>query len=349
MQPIRLRDLAETSIGPAGTLAGHGTIGGSVSNISGIMVPGGSSIGTLTVGGNFTQGSFGTLAVEVSPTGASQLVVGGKASLAGTLALIYDPGTYSAKTYTLLQAASVTGSFSIVTGQVPTPGLTQSVSIDPTNAELALTEAPAALTVAPTNDTIFPAMTSALILNGQRANLMVLDRLGARLGGGADAPAVANLIAPAASPLARAGSSNLATLGEIATALPQGMAQYGGWFRGIGSFASLNGNATAPSFGANSGGFLIGIDRPVEPDFYLGAATGYIYTGVQEHSTSNGDTDTGRFMVYGGGWAGRRCGPRPQAMPTTASTRRAAFLGWALPTKRMAATSSPPAYRRACR
>jgi outer membrane autotransporter protein len=82
------------------------------------------------------------------------------------------------------------------------------------------------------------------------------------------------------------------------------MAQYGGWFRGIGSFASLNGYPTAPGFGANSGGFLVGIDRPLDPDLYLGAAAGYIHTGVQEHSTSSGGTDTGRFMVYGGGWAG---------------------------------------------
>jgi fibronectin-binding autotransporter adhesin len=291
------------TVGPAGTLAGHGTIGGSVSNMSGMVVPGG-SIGTLTVGGNFTQGSAGTLVVEVSPTGVSQLVVGGKASLAGTLALVYDPGTYAAKTYTLVQAASVTGSFSTVTGQVPTPGLTQSVTIDPTDVQLALTNAPAALTLAPTNDTIFPAMTSTLILNGQRANVMVLDRLGSRLGGGANAPATASLVAPASPQFARAGSSNLATLDEIATALPEGMAQYGGWFRGIGSFAALNGNASAPGFGANSGGFLVGIDRPVEPDLYLGAAGGYIHTGVQEHSTSSGDTDTGRFMLYGGGWAG---------------------------------------------
>jgi len=285
------------TVGPAGTLAGHGTIGGSVTNLSGMVMPGG-SIGTLTVGSNFTQGSTGTLVVEVSPTGASQLVVGGKASLAGTLALVYDPGSYSAKTYTLLRAASVTGSFSSVTGQVPTPGLTQSVTIDPTDVQLTLGGV-----TAPTNDTIFPAMTSALILNGQQANLMVLNRLGSRLEATADGPTTASRAAPGVL-LAKIGSSNLATLGEIATALPEGMAQYGGWFRGIGSFASLNGNATAPGFGANSGGFLVGIDRPVEADLYLGAAAGYIHTGVQEHSTSSGDTDTGRLMVYGGGWAG---------------------------------------------
>jgi fibronectin-binding autotransporter adhesin len=46
------------------------------------------------------------------------------------------------------------------------------------------------------------------------------------------------------------------------------------------------------------------LDREVAPEVYFGAAAGYIHSDVQEHSTSNGDTNTGRFMVYGGGWAG---------------------------------------------
>ena len=38
----------------------------------------------------------GTLAIEVSPSAASQLKVGGAANLAGTLVLVFDPGIYSA-------------------------------------------------------------------------------------------------------------------------------------------------------------------------------------------------------------------------------------------------------------
>jgi hypothetical protein len=68
--------------------------------------------------------------------------------------------------------------------------------------------------------TIFSAMTSALILNGQQANLMVLDRLGSRLGATADAPTIVSLAAPSAARLAPGGESNLAAVGEIAAALP---------------------------------------------------------------------------------------------------------------------------------
>ena len=131
---------------------------------------------------------------------------------------------------------------------------------------------------------------------------LILDRLGSRLGITADGPATVSRAAPGL-PLAQLGSRNLAAVGEISAALPEAIAQYGGWFRGIGSFVSLNGNAVAPGFGANSGGFLVGLDREVAPGVYLGGAAGYLHTAVAEHSTSNGDIDTGRIVGYGGGRA----------------------------------------------
>jgi hypothetical protein len=66
---------------------------------------------------------------------------------------------------------------------------------------------PAVLALAPTNDTIFSAMTSALILNGQQANLMVLDRLGSRLGATTDAPTIVILAAPSAAGSLRAAKA----------------------------------------------------------------------------------------------------------------------------------------------
>jgi hypothetical protein len=77
-------------------LRGHGTIDGDVTN-DGVVFPGG-SIGILTVNGNFTQNSDGTLNIEVTlstvpGTGFDQLQVTGSASLAGTLAVQVDtPG-----------------------------------------------------------------------------------------------------------------------------------------------------------------------------------------------------------------------------------------------------------------
>jgi hypothetical protein len=89
------------------TLSGTGTLG-SLDN-QGTVAPG-DAIGTLTLTGNYTQHSNGTLQVEISPTAASKLAVGGTASLAGTLAVLPDAGTYTVGTkYQILTAQSVTG------------------------------------------------------------------------------------------------------------------------------------------------------------------------------------------------------------------------------------------------
>ena len=280
-------------------LSGHGAIGGSVANIGGSVMPGG-SIGTLAIGGNYTQTAAGALVVEVSPRAASQLVVAGHASLAGALALAYDPGTYSPRTYTLVRAGGISGTFAAVTGRVPTAGLSQAILIDPTQVQLTLTGmAPGPIVVAPSDDTIYSAMTSVLILNAQRANAIVLDRLDERLGGINDAPSPVALATPAAPRLAASG--NLAAVGALAALWPQATGRYGGWFRGIGSFGSLAGNATAPGFSADSGGFLAGLDRSLAPSWFAGAAAGYTHSGANEQSTGSGAIDTARLAFYGGG------------------------------------------------
>jgi autotransporter-associated beta strand protein len=124
-------------VGAAGTLRGHGSIAGSVTNTAGGTVAPGGSIGTLTVG-SYTQGATSTLAIEVSPTAASQLVATGAVSLNGKLALTFDPGTYAAHVYQIISAASLTGTFSSVTegGSVPGGGIVYSLSYGPKQADL---------------------------------------------------------------------------------------------------------------------------------------------------------------------------------------------------------------------
>jgi len=107
------------AIGADGILRGHGSIIGSVTN-AGDLAPGG-TLGVLTINGNYVQSPGGTLSIEVTPsnapgTGADQLLVGGKASLAGTLAVQVDQGSYSfPTTYDILNASGgVTGKFSTV-------------------------------------------------------------------------------------------------------------------------------------------------------------------------------------------------------------------------------------------
>jgi fibronectin-binding autotransporter adhesin len=191
----------------------------------------------------------------------------------------------------------VTGTFSNITGSVPTPGLTQAVTVGPTDVELALSGV-----VKPTNATIFPATVTSVILTGQQMTGILLDRLGTRQADITDGTATAG--AAGGTPVRLAQSGNIAALGNIASVLPQALASEGAWFRGIGDFASVSGNAAAPGFTGASGGFLAGFDRPIATDLYLGLAAGYVHSGLSESATASGQVDSGRVAAYGGGWLG---------------------------------------------
>jgi hypothetical protein len=103
-----------------GTLKGTGTLGGPVDNSAGTVAPG-ASPGTLTITGDYTQGAGGTLAEQVAGTGLAafdRLIVGGTASLGGTLAIDsagFTPATTD--TFKIISgAATRTGTFATVTG-----------------------------------------------------------------------------------------------------------------------------------------------------------------------------------------------------------------------------------------
>ncbi len=130
-------------------LLGHGTLAGSLVNNGGVR-PGG-SIGTLSVGGTYTQAAGATLTLDVEPGGSSKLAVGGAATLGGTLALVYAPGTYTAHQYDLVTAGGgITGTFATVTGTVPGGTVSQSIAYSPNAVRLAL----ASVVVAPANPSV---------------------------------------------------------------------------------------------------------------------------------------------------------------------------------------------------
>jgi hypothetical protein len=104
-----------------GTLKGNGTIDGSLANSNGTVAPG-SSPGTLTVTGAYTQAPGGRLAEEITGTtpGAQfdQLLVAGTLTLDGTLAIDSTSFTPSSTdTFKIISGASSrTGTFAALTG-----------------------------------------------------------------------------------------------------------------------------------------------------------------------------------------------------------------------------------------
>jgi hypothetical protein len=104
-----------------GTLGGNGTVSGAVTNTTGTVAPG-ASPGTLTVTGDYTQGSGGTFAEEITGTTPGtqfdRLLVGGTATLGGTLAINSTGFTPAAiDTFKIISGAiSRAGTFASLTG-----------------------------------------------------------------------------------------------------------------------------------------------------------------------------------------------------------------------------------------
>lgn len=104
-----------------GVLRGSGQVTGHVTNTSGTVEPG-SSPGTLTVTGNYTQGASGTLQTEIAGTTPGtqfdRLQVGGAVTLDGTLAIVNGGGFSPAltDTFQILTGGSVSGTFAQLTG-----------------------------------------------------------------------------------------------------------------------------------------------------------------------------------------------------------------------------------------
>ena len=109
-----------------GTLGGNGIIIGNVNNVGGTVQPGGAgATGILTINGNYTQGTAGTLEIElngispgIGPGTHDQLVINGSgvtALLAGTVNISLLGG-YTPAILDKYQFISVIGSGSVVNG-----------------------------------------------------------------------------------------------------------------------------------------------------------------------------------------------------------------------------------------
>jgi len=282
-------------VNAAGTLRGHGSIAGDV-NSTGTVWPGG-SIGTLTVGGNYTQSPDGTLQIEISPTAASQLKVGGTANLAGTLSLLYGPGTYTSRNYPILSANAISGKFSTITDNNPSNVQydvvygTQGVGLDVT-----------ALVVAPTQATIFGAMGSSALRTGQAANEVLLSRLAGPCVAGSAGHTAAGTGGATGAPGSDNGTGDSSGLNQNAAsaALACPRAQTNGlWIQAQSTDTRLDGDHGAPDVRDQHYGFLTGFDHAWR-GMTLGVAGGYSHGEVSESGNgSRGTLDTLRIAGYG--------------------------------------------------
>src|SRR5262249_3453557 len=92
-----------TTVNSGAVLFGSGTVGSTVVNAGGFLVPG-NSPGTMTVVGDLTVQRNAFYVVQVNPLTASRMNVSGTASLDGTVAAVFFPGIYLTRSYTILTA-----------------------------------------------------------------------------------------------------------------------------------------------------------------------------------------------------------------------------------------------------
>ena len=182
--------------------------------------------------------------------------------------LVYQPGVYADASYDILNAAGITGTFATVTGQTPA-GFDQSLTYSPTDVTLDLAGG-APIVVTPTNDTIFTALSTAALLAAQQANSALLTHMG-ELHLGTGSPKVQTALA-ATAPTQVAFTGTADQLADLLPQIPQAVGQMGGWFKAIGSFASLDGSISTPGFDTQAGGFLAGFDKAVSANFTVGVA-----------------------------------------------------------------------------
>ncbi|HEY4171303.1 MAG TPA: autotransporter domain-containing protein, partial [Reyranella sp.] len=323
------------------TLSGSGTIGGSVS-VAGAgavaTIAPGNSIGTLTIGGGYSQDATSTYQVEVNNSGLSdKLVITGAATLAGTLAVLAQPGKYQrTSTYTILTASGgVTGNFSTLTSS--SASLTPSVVVAGNTVTLILLNSAAILPGSDTNSYTGNQGTIATVLNqagttitGGDLNtvLTTLSNL---------TPAQLAPILDALSGQNYSGFSSIAMQGSqvfmdsfqvqagggtggSGASLPGGSTYqalkvdtadacetacdveplWGAWGGGMGAFGTVAGDSNSHGLTYNLGGFIAGLDRKFGPGFRAGVAAGFNAATLYTNGMpGTGTSNTLQFALYG--------------------------------------------------
>lgn len=304
------------TIGTGGTISGTGTIGGLTVASGGTAAPG-YSPGTLTVAGNVTFLPGSVYSVDVTPSGAHDLITAsGTASiLGGTVAVNATAGGYSpVTTLTILQASGgVSGTFASVTSNLAF--LTPLLSYDANDVYLTLRRndisfASQALTanqraVAGAADglgwsnPVYYALANLPVgaapaafdsLSGEayassstvmlQQSIYLRDAVGARLG---------QALAPATAP----GGPETAALAPGLTPTL--------WMQGFGAWGNAWGNGNAASVSSDIAGVFGGADVALGDRWRVGLMGGYSRTTLDANArNSSGTIDNYDIGLYAG-------------------------------------------------
>lgn len=265
----------------------------------------------LYLTGNFVQGSMGTLQVVVTPTMSTQFIVSGTAKVAGTLSYIFTPGTYTPHSYSFLTAkGGVTGSFTTVdyTGDVPPVfAVAHTTTLGDAADDLVLSRGAGVpggpLLVRPADDGIFSAQAEAMAEQAQQASDGLLGHATDAANGNTAAKDAA---CAAAARVPQAGGTPSSMSGRMADAMASAFCGAGGWVEATGTEMHVDASNGAADYHANSGGFLAGVDKAVDPSGgRIGFAIGYDETNLSDGAGGSAKIGTTRVGLYGAQPVGR--------------------------------------------
>ncbi|WP_460151740.1 autotransporter outer membrane beta-barrel domain-containing protein [Pseudomonas sp. S2_B07] len=332
------------------TLINQGVIAGTVTVDAGGVYAGGGSVGNLQVNGtlrtntqlgiatithDLTMGSGSTLAYGVNAEGSSAPIkVGGVATLNGaTLAVNPGSGTYPWQSrYTVLQAASISGSFGKITSDYAF--LTPTLAYTPTQIDLTYTRNDVAFNeFAVTNNSSNAANSLASMGNNNALYNALLNTTNATAGNAIEqlsGASNANLTSATLGASSQIGSSMLSAMQQMGggsgllVGLDQGdtpvlaangvplearnlndpNAQGRLWLQAIGGYGKLDGEHGSSGLEQRTKGSVLGVDWALNPHWRLGVLGGYSKTDLDATGV-DGNVESWHAGVY----ASRQSGP----------------------------------------
>jgi len=306
------------------TLAGGGTVGSL--DVSGTVAPGKNAIGTLTVNGTAKFESGSTYAVELNSAGLSDLIdASGAATITSgaglTVTNIGLGGLVPGTRYTVLEASSVTGTFTLVDPQV-SAFVRLSTTSDTTHAYVDVTQTrtfgSAGLTPnqIATGQGLDSAASSALVsavlaLPSDAAAQAAFDQLSGEIHASAKGMLLqdSHFLQDAVTARLRGAFGD----GGMTASLPimaygedgvQPVAadtdRFAVWSQGFGSWGGTDSDGNAAAFDRSAGGLLVGADG-LAGDWRIGVVGGYSRTSFNaDDRRSSGDSDNYHLGLYGG-------------------------------------------------
>ena len=312
-----------------GRLMGTGTLGSLA--LSGTLAPG-NSIGTLKATGNVTINAGSVYEVEIDTNGNSDLfAVDGSLTLAGgTVVVQHAPGTYvPGMTYTIVTAqggvsnrfAAVTDSLPLLDAELiynPDSVLLTLIRNDQSLADLGRTPNQRA-TGAGIDSLDDGPLVDALSVLGEADVRAALDLLSGEIHASLKSAFMEESRYLREAALGRLRRV-LAGISEEVSAQPgaeEGLMAInaaGGrefearpaiWGTVLGAAGAFDADGNAAELERSTGGFLAGIDTPLQDNARLGVMTGYSYSSFDvDERASSGSADNIHLGVYGGVRAG---------------------------------------------